>query len=72
MDFGNKSDTIKNIERQIERNAFRNFCYFYYVENCIERHNEQREIYANKFRYIRKNYDFLKDEFKKSKSIWCK
>ena len=72
MDFGNKSETVKRIEREIERNAFRNFCYFMYIENCVERHNESREIYGNKFRYIRKNYDYLKREFKESKSLWCK
>ena len=53
-----------------ERKAFKNFCYFNYTENCVERHAEQREIYANKFRYIRANYNYLKKEFEKAKSLW--
>jgi hypothetical protein len=53
-----------------ERKAFKNFCYFYYTENCVERHAEQREIYINRFRYIRANYNYLKREFKKAKSLW--
>ena len=53
-----------------ERKAFRNFCYYYYIENCVERHNEQREIYINKFRYIRRNYTFLKKEWEKKKDNW--
>jgi len=41
-----------------------------YVENCVERHMEQRPIYKTKFRYIRANYSFLKREWKEAKSIW--
>lgn len=53
-----------------ERKAFKNFCYFYYIENCVERHNEQREIYKNKFRYIRANWKFLNREWKNKKDNW--
>ena len=70
FDFFPKSETIKKIENEIEKKAFRNFCYWNYTENCIERHQEQREIYKNKFRYIRANYLYLKKEFKKAKSLW--
>jgi len=70
FDFNTKSPIIKRIEKEIEKNAFRNFCYWNYTENCVERHAEQREIYKNKFRYIRANYLFLKRQFKKAKSLW--
>jgi len=70
FDFFPKSETIQKIENDIERNAFRNFCYHNYIENCVERHAEQREIYKNKFRYIRANYLYLKKEFQKAKSLW--
>jgi len=70
FNFFPKSKAIQKIENEIEKKAFRNFCYHNYIENCVERHAEQREIYKNKFRYIRANYLYLKKEFQKAKSLW--
>jgi hypothetical protein len=70
FDFFTKSKAIQKIENEIEKKAWRNFCYHNYTENCVERHQEQREIYKNKFRYIKRNYLYLKREFEKQKSLW--
>jgi hypothetical protein len=56
--------------QHLENKLWHEFCDFMYVENCVERHNEQRPIYESKFKYIRDNYSFLKKEWKQCRHIW--
>lgn len=58
-----------NIEKY-EKAQWKNFCMHYFTENCIERHQDGKENYKNCFRYVRKNYKFLKREWRESKSLW--
>ena len=55
----------KYFDTEIERNLFYDFCKIMYSENGRERRIYNEKPYKNLFRYIRKNWNFLYDEWQK-------